>query len=323
MLSLHIAFVLVLATTLAWWCGWGLARLTLPSALLPFRRLLAPLIGYAVVVVAGYWSVRTVIGLNVALPILLLVCTMLNILAWRRTGAPFTRRLPGQVTQREGVSLFLLVLMTIGVGVAPLIRYNQSAAIGGGWDIEVALPMARYLERAPIAAIATMPDNPLRDLVANPPRISHNIGFAIYQGCVDLLGGFEVFDTFTPLIAWLRGLGVLAVYLWLRVVLGLRLWVALIRINMGQCECAAALDFVLQFRETTCRVPADTFLPGHWYGDSRGDRAQPSGGVEKRPAGIRGAGSPAGRLLSGDHRMGSVGAWVGRGAPDRGIQQRR
>lgn len=228
MLILHIAVVLMLATMLAWWCGWGLARLALPSELLPFRRLLAPLIGYAAAVVAGYWSVRTVIGLSGALPILILVCTALNILAWRRTGAPFTRRLSSHVTRIEGGALVLLILATIVIGVAPVIRYNQSAAIGGGWDIEVALPMARYLERAPIAAIATMPDNPLRDLVAHPPRISHNIGFAIWQGCVDLLGGFEAFDTFTPLIAWLRGMGVLAVYLWLRATLGLRMWAALI-----------------------------------------------------------------------------------------------
>lgn len=228
MLVLHIVVVLVLATALAWWCGWGLVRLALPSALLPFRRLLAPLIGYAAAAVAGYWSVRTVIGLNAALPLLLLISAALNILAWRRTGAPFTRRLSNQVTRNEGILLFLLILTTIFVGVAPLIRYNQSAAIGGGWDIEVALPMARYLERAPVAAIATMPDNPLRDLVAHPPRISHNIGFAVWQGCVDLLGGFEAFDTFTPLIAWLRGMGALAVYLWLRTTLGLRVWAALV-----------------------------------------------------------------------------------------------
>lgn len=228
MLVLHIAVVLGLATMLAWWCGWGLTRLALPSTLLPFRQLLTPLVGYATAVVTGYWSVRTVFGLNVALPILLLVCTALNIFAWRRTGAPFTRQPSSQVTRIEEGALLLLILATITVGVTPLIRYNQSAAIGGGWDIEVALPMARYLERAPINAIATMPDNPLRDLVAHPPRISHNIGFAIWQGCVDLLGGFEAFDTFTPLIAWLRGMGVLAVYLWLRVTLGLRMWAALI-----------------------------------------------------------------------------------------------
>ncbi len=227
MLIASIALVVVVATALAWWCGWGFARLMLPTTLLPFRRLLAPLVGYAMMVVAGYWSVRTVVGLNSALPVLLIFCTMVNILAWRRTGSPWSCRLPVQMTRSEGVALFLLILATIGVGVFPLIHYNQPAAIGDGWDIEVALPIVRYLERVPVAAIATMPDNPLRDLVAHPPRISHNIGFAVWQGYVDLLGGFEAFVSFTPLIAWLRGLGILAIYALLRIWLGLPAWTAL------------------------------------------------------------------------------------------------
>lgn len=228
MLIASVTLVVVVATALAWWCGWGFVRLMLPTALLPFRWLLAPLVGYAILVVAGYWGVRTVVGLNSALPVLLVFCTTVNILAWHRTGSPWSRRLPVQITRTEGVGLFLLVLATIGVGVFPLIRYNQPAAIGDGWDIEVALPMARYLERVPVAAIATMPDNPLRDLVAYPPRISHNIGFAIWQGYVDLLGGFEAFVSFTPLIAWLRGLGILAIYALLRIWLSLRFWFALV-----------------------------------------------------------------------------------------------
>jgi hypothetical protein len=47
MLVASIALVVAVATALAWWCGWGFARLMLPTTLLPFRRLLAPLAGYA------------------------------------------------------------------------------------------------------------------------------------------------------------------------------------------------------------------------------------------------------------------------------------
>ena len=39
------------------------------------------------------------------------------------------------------------------VGIAPLLHYGHPAVIGAGWDIETALPPARYIERGPIAAI--------------------------------------------------------------------------------------------------------------------------------------------------------------------------
>src|SRR6185295_2871007 len=82
-------------------------------------------------------------------------------------------------------------------------HYGHPVVIGGGWDIETALPTARYLERGPIAAIATAAPNPLRDLVRDLTRV-------------------EAILTFTPLLAWLRALGVLAVYVLLRATLGLR-----------------------------------------------------------------------------------------------------
>ncbi|MDQ2999346.1 MAG: hypothetical protein M3R61_20120, partial [Chloroflexota bacterium] len=100
--------------------------------------------------------------------------------------------------------------------------YGHPAVIGGGWDIETALPTARYLERGPIAAIATAAPNPLRDLVRDPPRIGKTVGFAVWQGSLNILTQVEAILTFTPLLAWLRALGVLAVYVLLRATLGLR-----------------------------------------------------------------------------------------------------
>src|SRR5689334_3237812 len=224
-LSLYLQLMLILggATALACWCGWGLARLALPAALRPYRGLLTPLLGYALVLVAGYWFVWTVSGLPVALVALLVASGALNLLAWRRGGSP---RLSGAA--REHLPLLALLLVTLLVGIAPLLHYGHAAVIGGGWDIESALPTARYLERGPIAAIAAAPPNPLRDLVRDPPRIGKTVGFAVWQGSVDILTGVEAILTFVPLLAWLRALGVLAVYVLFRATLGLGRTAALI-----------------------------------------------------------------------------------------------
>jgi hypothetical protein len=144
-------------------------------------------------------------------------------MAWRRTGPP---RLLGLL--RAEWPLLLLLLATLLVGIGPLLHYGHPGIIGGGWDIETALPTVRYLERGPIASIANAPPNPLRDLVRDPPRIGKTVGFAVFQGMVDLLTRVEAILTFVPLLAWLRALGVLAVYLLLRATFGLRRWPALL-----------------------------------------------------------------------------------------------
>jgi hypothetical protein len=213
---LQLLLILFAATALACWCGWGLARLALPVALQPYRGLLTPLIGYSLAIVVGYWFVWTVSGLPLALAVLLPATGALNLVAWRRSGPPQFRVGP------EHLPLLALLLLTLLVGIAPLLRYGHPAVIGAGWDIESALPMARYLERGPIAAIADAPPNPLRDLVRDPPRIGKTLGFAIWQGLLDVLLRMEALLTFVPLLAWLRTLGVLAVYVLFRATLGLQ-----------------------------------------------------------------------------------------------------
>jgi hypothetical protein len=214
---LQLLLILGAATALACWCGWGLAQLTLSEALWPYRGLLTPLLGFALAIVTGYWFVRTVSGLPLALAALLTTTGGLNILAWRRNGPP---RLISGV--RQHLPLLLLLIATLLVGIAPLLHYGHPAVIGGGWDIETALPTARYIERGPISAIASAAPNPLRDLVRDPPRIGKTLGFAVWQGSLSELTGIEAIVTFAPLLAWLRSLGVLAAYVLFRATLGLR-----------------------------------------------------------------------------------------------------
>src|SRR4051812_7493205 len=116
--GLYILFVAGAATLLATWCGWGIARLMLPSVLVPWRGLLAPLLGYELVLVVGYWLVRDLIGLPVVLALVLPGTGLLNVVAWRRTGPP---RFEG--SSREYLALLGLLVATLLVGVVPLFNY--------------------------------------------------------------------------------------------------------------------------------------------------------------------------------------------------------
>ena len=48
MLLFELAAVIIAATVLCLYTGWGVARLALPASLAPFRAPLVPLISYAV-----------------------------------------------------------------------------------------------------------------------------------------------------------------------------------------------------------------------------------------------------------------------------------
>src|SRR5687767_1272011 len=205
-----------MATALAAWCGWGIARLTLPEPLQRWVGLLAPLLGYCLVLVVGYWIVRDWAGLWVVLLVVLPLAGLFNLLAWRRTGTPRMR------PKREQLPIIALLAVTLLVGVAPLISYGYPAIVGGNWDVENYLPTARYLERGPVSAIASAPPNPLRDLNAHPPSKGLTLGFSIWHGSVDLLTGAEAITTFAIIMAWLRMMGVAAVYMLFRSVMGLK-----------------------------------------------------------------------------------------------------
>ncbi|MGB9736701.1 hypothetical protein [Chloroflexus sp.] len=216
-LAFELVLVLLVASLLAFWNGWGLARLLLPAVVSPWRALLTPILGYVLTILVGYWVVRFIGGLGWALGLIALLSGWFNWLAWRRYGPPqiitaIRHHWPGLVV--AGIA--------VAFGVAPLLSYGYAAPIGGGWDIENYWPTARYLVRGPVSAIATAPPNPLRDINADPPRIGLTLGFSIWQGSVDLVSGSEPLVSFAPLLAWLRALGVVGIYVLLQAVFTMR-----------------------------------------------------------------------------------------------------
>src|SRR5262245_31509985 len=84
----QILLVAVCALALCAYAGWGACVLGLPASLRPFGGLLAPLVGYALVIWIGYLGVSTFLDLRWSLALLLAIATALNFIAWRRGARP-------------------------------------------------------------------------------------------------------------------------------------------------------------------------------------------------------------------------------------------
>ncbi len=187
--------------------GYGVVRLLLPRDWRSAEGLLAPLVGYVLLLLVGYYAVRTVLNLFGALIVVLVLATLLNGLAlWRRWGA---RPL---LTVRQHGPAWLIALAAFVLAILPLLAYGYSAPIGENWDPENYLPVTEYLVRVPRNQIMEMPASPLRELNADPPRIGLTLGFSILQGTLQQLLGWDARQSFAPTIAVLYGLTALALY---------------------------------------------------------------------------------------------------------------
>src|SRR5262249_19839084 len=164
----------------------------------------------------GYLGVRRVVCVGWVLGLLLALSTALNLLAWRRGGRPhpFT-------AAREHAAPLALFVVTFLIGVLPLLHYGYATTIGEGWDTESYLPLAQHLNDYPLAHIPDALISPMRGLVSNPPAIGVTLGYSVLQGMTMLVSGQTALATFAPLLALLRALGVLAIYVWLRATMAL------------------------------------------------------------------------------------------------------
>ncbi|MGB9724315.1 MAG: hypothetical protein ACP5OO_12750 [Chloroflexia bacterium] len=211
MFILGLLLPVLAALALSVYLGYGLVKLLLPAGHRDDEGLLAPLLGYAFLLLIGYYGVTTVLNLRQVLFTALGLGTILNALAlWRCRD----RRL--HLDWREHIWAVLLAGLAFLLGLLPLLNYGYVTVIGENWDPEFYLPFAEYLLHVPIGGISSMPPSPLRDLSADPARIALTPGFSIAQGVWQQLVGQDALHSFAPTLAILRALGVLAAYLLFR-----------------------------------------------------------------------------------------------------------
>lgn len=208
------------------WSGWGLTSLAVPPALRPYRVALTPLVGYVAVIWVGYNAVHGFLSLTEALPFLLLLSTILGVAAFttsrKRQTAPrisFKRLRPFH--HPAALPLGLILVVSLLVGILPLLQDGYVTIIGDGWDFESYVALAAHLQANPLADIDNAYASPLRDHVLNPPIIGLSMGHSIVQGFVGILTRQSTLQTFAALQAFMRTLGFVAVYVWLRTTMGL------------------------------------------------------------------------------------------------------
>ncbi len=217
-----LLFALVSTAFLAY-LGYGLVKLLLPADWRPVEGLLAPLVGYALVLPVGYYAVHTVLNLVGALVAVAALATILNALAlWRRRGEGLRLEL------REHGGAWAIGLLAFLLAVLPLISYGYPTVIGENWDPENYLYVTDALVKLPLNRFYELPPNPLRELNSSLPRIGLTPGFSILQGTLQLFRGWNALNSFAPTVALLYGLAALAFYLLFRQGFRLSRWTSLL-----------------------------------------------------------------------------------------------
>ncbi|MGC8875171.1 MAG: hypothetical protein ACP5SI_12095, partial [Chloroflexia bacterium] len=223
LLFLSLIVFALAALALCAYLGYGPVKLLLQPEQHYDEGLFALLIGYALLLLIGYYGVQSVLNLRQALLVALGLATLLNTLALlRRRGERLSLNL------REHAGAYFLAGLAFLLGILPLLSYGYVTVIGENWDPENYLPVVEYLMRVPVRGIAGLPPNPLRELNASPPRIGLTLGFSVAQGFWQQLIGWDALHSFAPTLALLRALSVLSAYLLFRRTLRMQRWATLL-----------------------------------------------------------------------------------------------
>lgn len=184
------------------WLGLGLSSL-LPPMLRRWAPLLAPTLGYVLLVLVGYACVQSIFDLRAALGFSVVIASLLNVLLWRRWSAAWWTAAWGEVFFVAG-----LALATYALGALMLLPLGRSLPVGWNWDNEIYLPLADLLRHMPLPRIKHEPANPLVQVIGNPQRAALSVGFSILHGTLGLLVRRAALETMYPALCLLRALSV-------------------------------------------------------------------------------------------------------------------
>ncbi len=209
--GLGAAFVVAL-----FYFGYGLGRALLPASSAPYRILLTPFVGMAFVIVWNYLALFFGFDLTRATWALVAVATLLNGLTLARQRRAKKIDAPRLPQGRAQWFVLALAFIAFLAAIAPLSRYGYVSVIGENWDYEFYLPLADYLRVMPTAALANAPPNPLLTTILSRHILPLPMGFSYLHATLDVLTGQQALDSFAILLGALRGLGILAAYLFFR-----------------------------------------------------------------------------------------------------------
>jgi hypothetical protein len=186
-------------------------RQLLPPALQPYRWLLAPLLGFALLlIVVTPLTLLTALTPPQVVAGLTLAVAPLNL--WtllRRRAVP---RLPAAERWAQAGCL-LIAALVFALAVLPVARWGISTPIGSNWDpADVYIPLGRALELRSQRDVGQFPRNPLLKIIATPPVTGRVHSFSYLHATASRTTGVEPLHSFVPLLALLLALQPLAAY---------------------------------------------------------------------------------------------------------------
>lgn len=202
--------------------GYGPARVLLPAPFAPYRLLLTPFAGMALVIVWDYIALFFGFDLTRATWALLAAATVWNALVLARRWRLRIPVVSRPFLPREQWLVVGFALVAFVAAIAPLLRYGYATVIGENWDYEFYLPLADYLRAMPIAALANAPPNPLLTTILSRHILPLPMGFTYLHTTLDVLTQRQALDSFAVLLGVLRALGVAAAYLFFRMTFKMR-----------------------------------------------------------------------------------------------------
>lgn len=220
MLQMHLEHSLVAITGLAllFYLGFG-PVMWLPASLAPYRWLIAPWAGFALLTIATQFLSNapfSVTGLQSGF-ITVALATIANAASFRRFAK--TRR---DTDSTAGIPYRWLALISAGVfvlSVLPVWSYGFPNVIGENWDSEMYLALGEYLKSYSQSNMGAAPPNPTLFTLLAPPVSERTQAFSYFQAALGFLP-LDSLQTLVPGLALIRALSVPAVYVlfatWLR-----------------------------------------------------------------------------------------------------------
>ena len=212
MVALKLVLFFMVALALLSYIGYGPARLLLRGPLARFRLIFLPLMGVCTVIVLSSFLNSTLFPMGAATWIILGLATGMNALLLLRTR---TLGLPRPTPRAAAIGVLMLV--SYGLGILPLLHANTTAFLGVQWDLEIYLPLTEYLKRYAVGGELLAPANPLLEsLNSAPVRGGSGWGFSYVEALLSTVLGWPSFETFRPTLQFIFSLSVPAVYFFCR-----------------------------------------------------------------------------------------------------------
>lgn len=215
MIIFEILFLSAVILLALFYFGWGAAQILVTGIWLPYRAFLIPFIGLALIIVWDYLALFFGFNLTHATWALFVLALILNALLFGKMGR---EREPFRFTfSREQVIVLAFALLAFIAAVAPLARYGYLTIIGENWDYENSLPLADYLQTYSMNTLAQAPPNPLLEDLTGRHIALLPWAFSYLLATFNVFLNRQALDLFAILLGVLRGLSVIAAFIFCRV----------------------------------------------------------------------------------------------------------